>query len=298
MNRANMLCNFCFRVKSADVNDIISRGATLSELVLLKLGGSIITDKTQPYTARADMIERLAGEIKNALDERGDDLQLIIGHGSGSFGHEAAAQYQTHRGAVGEESWRGFAEVAAAAADLNHIVVRALRGVGIPAIRFQPSASTRTRGEQLMYFETFPIKEVIQHGLVPVVYGDVSVDANQGMSIVSTEKLFDNLARELTPTRILLCGHVEGVYEADPLTHPDAELYDSIDRSDWDEIEAQLSGSHGTDVTGGMFSKVREMYRLTLAMPPMQAMIFSGETPGNLEAVLKGQMVDFGTIIN
>ncbi len=270
----------------------------MSELVLLKLGGSIITDKRQPFTARLDVIERLAVEIKTALNERGDDLRLIIGHGAGSFGHAAAAKYHTNRGAIATDSWPGFAEVAAAAAELNHLVMKMFRHVGIPAIKFQPSASTRTRGEQLMYFETFPIKEVIRHGLVPVIYGDVSVDANQGMSIVSTEKLFDNLARELTPNRILLCGHVAGVYEADPLTNPEAELIDSIDQSDWDEIEAKLGGSHGVDVTGGMFTKVRDMYRLTLAMPPMQAMIFSGEAPGNLEAVLKGQMVDFGTIIN
>lgn len=270
----------------------------MSELVLLKLGGSIITDKTKPFTARVDVIERLAVEIKNALDERGDDLRLIIGHGSGSFGHAAAAKFRTNQGDIAVDSWLGFAEVAAAAAELNHIVMTTLRQTGVPAIRFQPSASTRTRGEQLMYFETHPIKEVLQHSLVPVVYGDVSVDANQGMSIVSTEKLFDNLARELSPNRILLCGHVEGVYDADPLTCSEAELYDSIDRSAWEAVEATLSGSHGTDVTGGMFAKVRDMYRLTLAMPPMQAMIFSGETRGNLEAVLSGQMVDFGTIIN
>ena len=61
--------------------------------MLLKLGGSVITDKTQPFTARTDVIERLAREIKNALDERGDDLQLIIGHGAGSFGHPLAEKY-------------------------------------------------------------------------------------------------------------------------------------------------------------------------------------------------------------
>jgi len=270
----------------------------LSELILLKLGGSVLTDKTKPFTARMDVIERLAGEIKNALDERGDDLQLIIGHGSGSFGHEVAAKYQTNKGAVAANSWTGFAEVASAAAELNYIVMDALRQAGIPAIKFQPSASTRTRGEQLMYFETFPIKEVIKHGLIPVIYGDVSVDASQGMSIVSTEKLFDSLARELAPSRIILAGHVDGVYEQDPLTHPEAEFIEDIDRTNWEEIEAMLGGSHGTDVTGGMFTKVREMYRLTLAMPPMQAMIMSAEEPGNLEAVLKGQMVSFGTLIN
>ncbi|MBN1992652.1 MAG: isopentenyl phosphate kinase family protein [Anaerolineae bacterium] len=270
----------------------------MAELILLKLGGSVITDKTQPFTARVEVIERLAVEIKNALVERGDDLQLIIGHGSGSFGHQVAARYQTHRGVVGPESWRGFAEVAAAAAELNHLVMKIFRNAGIRAIKFQPSASVRTRGEQLMYFETFPLKEVLQHGLVPVVYGDVSVDANQGMSIVSTEKLFDNLARELSPHRIILCGQVDGVYDKDPLKHPEAALIEDIDHNNWAEVEAKLGGSHGVDVTGGMFSKVRDMYRLTLAMPPMQAMIISAEQPGHVEAVLKGQMVDFGTVIN
>jgi len=270
----------------------------LSELVLLKLGGSVITDKRQPFMARMDVIERLAGEIRNALNERGDDLQLIIGHGSGSFGHAVAEKYQTHKGAVSADSWLGFAEVAAAAAELNNIVMKALRDAGVPAIKFQPSASTRTRGEQLMYFETFPLKEALKHSLVPVIYGDVSVDANQGMSIVSTEKLFDNLARELSPGRIILAGHVAGVYDKDPLAQPDAELIEDIDRTNWDKVEAVLGGSHGTDVTGGMFTKVREMYRLTLAMPPMQAMIMSAEEPGHIEDVLKGKMVDFGTLIN
>jgi len=226
----------------------------LSELVLLKLGGSVITDKTQPFTARLDVIERLAAEIKSALTDRGDDLRLIIGHGAGSFGHEAAAKYQTHKGAIAADSWLGFAEVADVAAELNYIMMKALRRAGVPAIKFQPSASTRTRGEQLMYFETFPLKEALKHGLVPVVYGDVSVDASQGMSIVSTEKLFDNLARELSPGRIILSGQVEGVYTKDPLTYPEAELIEEIDSSNWAEVEAALGGSHGTDVTGGMFS--------------------------------------------
>jgi len=270
----------------------------LSELVLLKLGGSVITDKTNPFTARTDVINRLATEIKNALDERGDDLQLIIGHGSGSFGHEVANKYQTHKGAVSADSWLGFAEVAAAAAELNYIVLTALRRAGVPALKFQPSASTRTRGNQLMYLETFPLKEALSHGLVPIVYGDVSIDASQGMSIVSTEKLFDNLARELTPARIILAGQVDGVYESDPLANPAAGIIEDIDRTNWDEVELMLGGSHGTDVTGGMFTKVQEMYRLTVAMPPMQAMIISAEEAGNVEAVLKGQTVNFGTLIN
>ena len=270
----------------------------MSELILLKLGGSLITDKTTPNTARLEVIKRLASEIKEAITTRQDDLQLIIGHGSGSFGHPAAARYKTTAGVTGPESWLGLAEVSAAAARLNRIVVDCFLEAGVPAITFQPSASTRTRQGQLMYFETFAIKEVIKHGLVPVVYGDVTIDAIQGVNIVSTEKLFDNLARELNPERILLAGDLDGVYSADPKTTSEAELIADIDSANWDEVKALLGGSQAQDVTGGMYTKVRDMYHLTLAMPPMQAMIFSGEAANNVKDVLLGAVVNFGTLIN
>ncbi len=269
-----------------------------SELVLLKLGGSLITDKDQQDTIRLDVLQRLAQEIKKALDAHGSDLKLIIGHGSGSFGHIPAKHYNLTEGAIRADSWLGFVEVAAAGARLNRIVMDTLLEVGVPAIAFQPSASMRTRKNQLMYFETYPLKEVIKHGLVPVVHGDVSVDAVQGINIVSTEKIFDNLARELNPQRILLAGDLEGIYTGDPKVISDPDLLDYIDPTNWAEVESSLSGSQAPDVTGGMYTKVRDIYHLTLAMPPMQALIFSGAEPGNVEQVLLGQSVDFGTIIN
>lgn len=269
----------------------------MSELVLLKLGGSVITDKTSPSTPRLEVIERLAAEINTAVSAR-PELQLIIGHGAGSFGHGLAAKHQIATGGIGPQSWLGFAEVAAEVARLNRLVMDALLAAGVPAIAFQPSASTRTRKDQLMYFETYALKEVLKHGLVPVIHGDVSIDAVQGMNIVSTEKIFDNLARELNPNRILLAGDVDAVYESDPKTNPNAQLVDFIDPTNWADVESYLSGSQAEDVTGGMYTKVRDMYHLTLAMPPMQAMIFSGADAGTVEALLLGQAVDFGTYIN
>ncbi len=268
------------------------------ELVLLKLGGSIITAKTQPNTPNITVLKRLAAEIKSALDQRGDDLSLIIGHGSGSFGHTAAAKYKTTQGNLGPESWRGLVEVVAAASRLNRIVMDVLLDAGVPAIQFQPFASARMRKNQLMYVETYVLKTVLQHGLVPVVYGDAAIDAVQGMNIISTEKIFDNLARELNPERILLAGDLDGVYSGDPKSDPNAELVEDIDSTNWDDVQQMLGGSQAADVTGGMFTKVRDMYHLTLAMPPMQAMIFSGLEPGNVESALLGHTADFGTLIN
>ncbi|HEY84048.1 MAG TPA: isopentenyl phosphate kinase family protein [Chloroflexi bacterium] len=270
----------------------------MSELVLLKLGGSLITDKTQPNTPHLEAIKRLAAEIKSALDDRRDDLRLIIGHGSGSFGHAVASKYKTTQGVIGPESWYGLAQVSAVAARLNRIVMDILLEADIPAIAFQPSASARMRQGQLMYFETHSLKTALEHGLVPVVYGDVSVDAVQGVNIVSTEKLFDSLARELNPERILLAGDVDGVYTTDPKLDSAAELIEDIDSTNWIEVETSLGGSLAADVTGGMYAKVKDMYHLTLAMPPMQAMIFSGADSGNVESALLGRTADFGTLIN
>ena len=274
----------------------------MTELVLLKLGGSVITDKSLPFTAREDVICRLGQEIRQALDDQ-PDMQLILGHGSGSFGHVAAEKYRTHEGVIDtndllrQESWRGFAYTAAAAARLNRLVTDLLLEEGVPVVSYQPSASARCRRGELMYFDTHAMKQVLKAGLIPLVYGDVAVDAVQGFTIISTEQIFDNIARELQPIRIILAGIVDGVYTADPLVDPDASRYEEITLENWEEVEATLGGSHATDVTGGMFSKVRDMYHLVLAQPPLQVHIVSGEIPGQVALALSGSDGDIGTLI-
>lgn len=268
----------------------------MSELVLLKLGGSVITDKNSPFTAREGVVRRLGREIREALDDR-PDLGLILGHGSGSFGHVVAQKYRTREGVVHEDSWRGYSETAVAASRLNRLVTDWLLEEGVPVVSYQPSASARCRKGDLMYFDTHPMKQALEAGLVPLVYGDVAVDAVQGFTIISTEQIFDNIARELQPARIILAGVVDGVYDADPFTHPDASRYEQITLDNWTEVGATLGGSHGTDVTGGMFSKVRDMYHLMLAQPPLQIHIISGEIPGHVASALSGSDSDFGTLI-
>jgi isopentenyl phosphate kinase len=274
----------------------------MSELVLLKLGGSVITDKNQPFTARQDVIRRLGREIKHVLDDK-PDLDLILGHGSGSFGHVVAQKYGVRDGLTGaseesrREGWRGYVETAAAAARLNRLVSDLLLEEGLPIVSYQPSASARCRKGDLMYFDTHPMKEVLKAGMLPLVYGDVAVDAVQGYTIISTEQIFDNVARELQPARIILAGIVEGVYDADPILHPDAVRYEEITLDNWEEVENTLGGSHATDVTGGMFSKVRDMFHLVLAQPPLQVHVISGENPGDVASALAGSDRDIGTLI-
>ncbi len=175
------------------------------DLVFVKLGGSVITVKTEPETARLEVIDRLAGEIAAALAAR-PDLRLVLGHGSGSFGHPAAQRYGTHLGVHSPADWRGFAEVAAAAARLNRLVTDALLAAGVPVWSIQPSASARCRDGELLSLEIGPIEQALAHGLVPLVYGDVALDKVRGGTIISTEQIFAYLARRLHPARLIMVG--------------------------------------------------------------------------------------------
>jgi len=268
----------------------------MPELVLLKLGGSVITDKNQPFTARLEVLARLGREIRQALECQ-PELQLIIGHGSGSFGHAVAREYDTQRGNVHRRGWYGFAATALAAARLNQIVSDTLFEQGVSLVSFQPSASARCYRGQLTHLEIGPLQRVLEAGLVPVVYGDVALDEAQGFTIVSTEQIFDYLARALPVTRIILAGVVDGVYQADPLRYPDTPRYATITPADWDAVQAALGGSHAPDVTGGMLSKVRSMLDVVQACPGVRVRLLSAEIPNQLTSALIDSQCDLGTLI-
>lgn len=258
-------------------------------LQFVKLGGSLITDKTQPYTPKRDVIARLAEEVRAALDAQ-PDLSLLLGHGSGSFGHWAAEPYGTEKGVVTPAQWRGYAEVAAAAARLNRIVTDTFLSAGVPVLSLQPSASARCRDGEVIDLSLRPIRETLSKGLVPLVYGDVALDDVRGGTIASTEDLFVYLTGALHPLRIILLSRVPGVLdrEGEAISRITPESYPR-----WRDV---LSDAHGVDVTGGMADKVARMVNLVQRFPELKVHILTGTQPGLLRRVLLGQ-ADAGTAI-
>ncbi len=258
-------------------------------LTFVKLGGSLITDKRVENRYRPDVAERVASEIKSALEQNAD-LRLLLGHGSGSFGHVAAKRYGTVEGVRTPEQWRGFAEVATVAAELNTLIARTLQTAGVPVWRMQPSASALSRDGMLMSMALDPIRSALDHGLVPLVYGDVALDEVRGGTIISTETVFFYLARNLPVCRILLLGEVDGVYDEA------GKVIERITPATLADVEAALGGSAGTDVTGGMETKVRDMVALVEAAPNLSIRIMSGTRQGLLQAALLDQAQP-GTLI-
>jgi isopentenyl phosphate kinase len=272
----------------------------LGELVFLKLGGAVITDKNREAAARKDVVLRAGQEISRTLRAR-PDLSLVLGHGSGSFGHFVADRYGLRdgiqEGPQSEEYWRGYAETAAAAARLNRLVTDVFLAEGLPILTLQPSASALCQSGELISMETRPAEEALSHGLIPLVYGDVAFDEVWGCTIISTEQIFACLAHELKPSRIILASIVEGVYDSDPLRSPQARLLREIGPGNIAQVERTLSGSHGVDVTGGMLTKVRVMYALVRSQPSLSVHLISGQREGLIERALLGRASGEGTLI-
>ncbi len=257
----------------------------MESLIFLKLGGSLITDKDTPRTPRRDVLARLAVEIAAARAAR-PDLQLVIGHGSGSFGHVPARKHNTRQGVLTPEQWLGFAEVWRDARALNQIVVEALLDAGLPVIALPPSATLLASDGAPHLSAPQIFTRALQANLIPLVNGDVAFDTVRGGTILSTEDAFTALAPILRPARILLAGLEAGVWADFPAC---TRLLDEITPRDLTEAAAGISGSASVDVTGGMLEKVSLMLRLSAQTPGLDAFIFSGLQAGAVQSALMGE---------
>jgi isopentenyl phosphate kinase len=264
-------------------------------LTLIKLGGSVITDKRGTEQADDATIAALAAELVAARAAQ-PTLQLVLGHGSGSFGHVYARRFGVHTGIAADGDWMGFALTAAAAQRLNRVVVDALLNAGLPAFSIQLSASARSMGGQLTSWAAETVDLALAHRMLPVVYGDVAFDVQQGSAICSTEQILASLARRHAgPCRVVLVGEA-GVFTADPHRDPMARLIPRIDRHSITAVLAGAGASHGVDVTGGMRGKLEAMWSLVSSLPDLTVRLI-GPQPGVLRDVLLDDRAGHGTTI-
>ncbi len=265
-------------------------------LAFLKLGGSLITRKDRQDMPRPTVLARLAREISEAR-RHSPDGALLVGHGSGSFGHYPAQFHGIHDGLEGKGDWRGLAETSAAAARLNRLVCDALLEAGVPVLSLQPSASARCHDGRLESLSTEPIQRALSHGLVPLVYGDVAFDEVRGTTIVSTEAVFAYLAGILRPEWIVLASDVAGVLPQGPGHDATARPIERIRPEDVPNLEGILSDSGSVDVTGGMLAKVQVMADLVARRPEIRVLFVSGTEEGQVAKALTVPGPGLGTLL-
>ncbi|QLG62501.1 isopentenyl phosphate kinase [Halorarum salinum] len=216
--------------------------------VVLKLGGSVITEKDEPETLDGRTLTDLADAIAEA-----DLAGLVLVHGGGSFGHHHAAAHGVST-TEGTRDARAAMDVHGAMTTLNRFVLSRLHERDVSALPVHPlSAAARDAAGDLS-MPTAQVATMLGEGFVPVLHGDGVVHAGEGVTVLSGDELVAHLARELDADRVGVCSTVPGVLDAD------GEVIPGIDS--FEAVADLLGGSDATDVSGGMAGKVRELLAL------------------------------------
>jgi len=255
-------------------------------VALVKLGGSVITDKTRYRVFNQESADRLAGEIASS------GKQVVLVHGAGSFGHMLAHEHQLHKGYLSDSQRFGVARVQWDVRDLNREVMQCLDHAGLPATSIPPSACALMEGGQLKRMDLDLFHRYLDLGITPVTFGDVVLDSQRKFGICSGDQLMYLLAKEFRPKLIVFCADVDGIFTADPNLDKGATLIERVDRSTLDSIPRT---SRVTDVTGSIYGKLESM--LSMAPLAKSTMVINGLVPGRLAAALKGERVKGSMVV-
>jgi len=124
-----------------------------SRPIILKIGGSAITDKTGELAAKTEIINRLAEESK------GQTLTtLSLSMEACSFGHPTALKYGLKEGYNETNPETGFAETHHVMTVLNGLVMDAMIWHEIPAVAIAPSSCFLTENGKIKVFDETVLK--------------------------------------------------------------------------------------------------------------------------------------------
>jgi isopentenyl phosphate kinase len=252
-------------------------------LVIVKLGGSVITRKREVERARPKVLARLSSEIAQV-----DDRRIVVLHGAGSFGHPGAKQFGLARAPPPSQSpghrARGAAIVATEVRRLHLMVLRALVYAGASPTSVPMATHARNHEGRLVAFDPTPFADALARGLLPVSFGDVVPDEIWGSSILSADTIAAQLVAPLRPERVVFVSDVPGVLLGS--SQGRRAIVGELTEATVATLRPQ---SGGPDVTGGIRAKAEAM--LAIARSGVDAGLISGLTDGALSRALRGEMV-------
>jgi len=243
-------------------------------MILIKLGGSIITNKQKPLTPNISAINKIAAQLKKVREP------IIIVHGGGSFGHYWSVRYDMHTKPA-KYSKEGIAVVKNSMVELNKIILDSflkneLNPYCLPPTDFMFSDKADAK-------KVKEIARIAKDGLVPVSYGDVLWHGKNKFYILSGDRIMGILAKILKPRLAIFVLNVDGVY-SDMKTK---KLLYEIKGQETAISEVEM------DVTGGMTRKIKEA--MMISKGGIDVFLVNGNKPERIVNAIKGKKFE-GTI--
>jgi isopentenyl phosphate kinase len=250
------------------------------QLVLIKLGGSLITDKRKPFTINKGNVEFFTNEFADVRREF-QETDFIIGTGAGSFGHFTAHKYGLRKGARTQEQIYGMCVTHNDVQKLSNMVAESLTMCNVPVFTMSPSSMLISDNGVITASCLDPVKKLLGRQVIPLLHGDMLCDNLRGASVLSTEELLLECVRAFRDTyRTILVVYLldsDGVLDQNGIAIPKLG----------NESSFKLHGTLDHDVTGGMTGKI-ESARKTAQIADAVYLI-SGKQSGALKRVILGK---------
>ncbi len=213
-------------------------------MLLLKLGGSVITNKEKPLSARTKTIDNIVSKLKRIGEP------IVIVHGGGSYGHYWSVKFGMHTKPAKYDN-KGVAIVKKSMVDLNKIILDSflknnLNPYGLPPTEF-------VSGNKPIPKKIKEIKKIASSGLIPITYGDALWYGEKKSYILSGDKIMTMLAKVLRPRLSIFLLNVDGLF----LDFKQKKLIKDI------KDEKPSFTKISNDVTGGMKRKVDEASKIS-----------------------------------
>ncbi|HEY9398268.1 MAG TPA: isopentenyl phosphate kinase [Nitrososphaeraceae archaeon] len=246
------------------------------DVVLIKLGGSVVTHKERPMTVNKTAIDRI---LKALLSVK---VPIILVHGGGSFGHYWSIMYDMHSKPERYSS-EGIALVHESMISLNHIIVKSMLKLKMNPYTISPFSLIL--GNKPFVKKIIDLASMTKDKIIPITYGDIVYRTCHKYSIVSGDELMTVISSVLRPKKVIFAINVDGIYK-DPQFK---EVVQTI------EEEALIKFSAvDFDITGGMKRKVREALKISLA--GIDVHFVNGFKPERLLKIIENKKTE-GTVI-
>jgi len=254
----------------------------MKKIILIKFGGSLITDKTKTNIARLDVIENLVRQVKSSFAKASEDeVSFIIATGAGGFGHPVAKKYENNLK-------EGLPFIKDAVKKINNIVVSALINGGLKAVSVEPSKIAEYENGQITKLLYDYIVKLLKKNIMPVFHADLIDDKKLGISILSMDRFLVDYAIYLknkgyVVKKVIFCGTTDGVLDNQGKT------IEKINKENISEVDKAFYDNKEVDTSGGMKRKVKEC--LILIDHKIPCLIINGQKEGNLLRTITGDKV-------
>jgi glutamate 5-kinase len=241
---------------------------------IVKIGGSLITDKAREGVFQEECARRLAEEL------RAYGMPLVLLHGTGSFGKPLARRFGYMDGFLSRAREAIVNEVEAVLDDLRARFMEVIRAAGLAACSLAPSALFCTQRGVISSCEAGSIGDLVESGICPVLSGGIVADDDAGFAVLSSDTMAARLAVTFAPCRLVFATDVPGLLDPDNRTHGPDKVFDGDPRI------ARWVRRMPDDVSGGMEGKLRAGFEAARAGGEVH--VVDGRIPGRLLRALAG----------